>query len=99
MLAAGGQPTLTLVTLTLAMLMDAVPPSGQPRRSAGDLVRDCRRRPTPAAEAIILCFNLSMCITAHDRENERTARVEAGRVLADGQSEEHHAMVEDIAAC
>ena len=93
MFAAGGQPTLTL-----AMLMD-VPPRGQPRRSAGDLARDRRRRPTPAAAAIILLLNLAMCIAVHDGENERTGSVGAGRVRADGQSEERRAQVEDIAAC
>jgi len=98
MLAAGGQPTLTLVTLTLAMLMNAVPPRGQPQRSAGDLARDSRHRPTPAAEAIILCLNLSMCIAAHDRETSDSERW-SRRVRVDGQSEEHPAQAEDIAAC
>jgi len=37
MLAAGGQPTLTLVALTLAMLMNAVLRADNPKGSAGDL--------------------------------------------------------------
>ena len=43
-----------------------------------------RRRCAPGRHANIPCLKLSMCIAAHDGENERAASVGAGRVCADG---------------